>query len=119
MSPLEQQYVEDRQMRDAALVVLKADIDHLKASFSGKSMASTVGGRISEGAKDVLEVAKAQAQDNRGVVAALLGAILLYLARVPILDFLGMSKGDEHEADEAKDQHPDPGDGDQDGRAEP
>ena len=93
MSKLEQRFEEDRALRDAAKIVLLADLEHAKASFSGKGLAERVGDRIGDGAKDVFEVAKVQADDNRGIIAALIGAILLWLGREPLLDLLGF--GDE------------------------
>ena len=91
MSDLEQRFYEDRAMRDAARTVLLADLEHARASFSAKGIADRVGGRIGDGAKDVLEVAKEQADDNRGILAAIIGAILLWIAREPLLEILGLS----------------------------
>lgn len=82
---------EDRELRDAAKAVLLADLEHAKASFSAKGVATRIGGRIGDGAKDVLEVAKVQADDNRGVIAMLIGAIALWMGRTPILEILGLA----------------------------
>ena len=92
MSPIEQQFREDRALRDAAKAVLLADIEHARASLSVKGVADRVGGRIGDGAKDVFEAAKAQADDNRGILAALIGAVLLWLAREPIMELLGLAE---------------------------
>ncbi len=101
MSQAEQRLREDRAMRDAARAVLIADFEHTKATFSVKGMASRVGGRISDGAKDVVEVAKAQADDKPGVIAVLVGAIVLWLGREPLLEALGLVDPDETEDGEA------------------
>ena len=45
-----------------------------------------------EGAEEVFELAKDRADDNRGVIAVLIGALFLYLARQPILEILGLSE---------------------------
>jgi hypothetical protein len=91
MSRLEQQLREDRALRDAALTVLQADIALARTSFSGKGLADRVGGRIGDGAKDVLETAKTHADGNRGMLAALIGAMLLWIAREPIMAMLGLA----------------------------
>lgn len=91
MSPLEQQFLEDRALRDAAKAVLVADIEHARTSMTAKGVADRVGGRIGDGAKDVFEAARAQADDNRGILAALIGAVLLWLAREPIMELLGLA----------------------------
>ena len=96
MTRLPQRFIEDRAMRDAARAVLADDIEHLRAGLSEQSIASrvtsgvtgTITARIRTGARDVLAQAKAQAGDHKGVLAILLGAIILWLARGPILDWI-------------------------------
>lgn len=90
MSRLEDRLAQDRELRDAARAVLMADIELARTSFTPKGVANRVTGRIGDGAKDVFEVAKAQADDNRGIIAVLIGAILVWLAREPILEILGL-----------------------------
>ncbi|TRD09916.1 hypothetical protein FGU71_12995 [Erythrobacter insulae] len=91
MSKLDRQFYEDRALRDAAREVIEADISHAKLSLSGKSIAGRVTERIGDGAKDVFEVAKTHGEDHRGIIAALIGAIILWFARGPILEALGLS----------------------------
>ncbi|GMN01551.1 hypothetical protein [Erythrobacter sp. MTPC3] len=91
MSNVDQQFFEDRAIRDAARENLMADVAHVRASLSGAGIASRMFGRVGDGAKDVLEVAKDSAEDNRGIVAALVGAVLLWLSRGPIMDLLGLA----------------------------
>lgn len=96
MSHLPDQFIVDRALRDAARAVLTDDIDRLRANLSEEGIASrvssgvtsTISGRIRTGARDVLAQAKAQAGDHKGVLAVLLGAILLWIARGPILDWI-------------------------------
>jgi hypothetical protein len=93
MSALPQRFIEDRALRDAARAVLDEDIARLRASLGEQGVASrvtssigsTVTGRLKAGASDVLESAKETAIDNRGVIAVLVGAILLWLMRGPLL----------------------------------
>ncbi|MDJ0641365.1 MAG: hypothetical protein QNJ15_00975 [Erythrobacter sp.] len=94
MTKLPQQFVEDRALRDAARDVLMADIEHARNSISGKGIAARIGSRVGDGAKDVFEVAKGHADDNRGILAALVGAIVLFFAREPILEIFGITPED-------------------------
>lgn len=103
MTRLEQQFEEDRALRDAARYVLMADLAHAQASFSGKGIANRVGSRVGDGAKDVLEVAKGHADDHRGILAALIGAVILWFARAPILELLGFGSADQSESAEVPD----------------
>lgn len=90
---LPDRFTEDRRLRDAARAVLVEDIAHLRAKLGEEGIASrmssgvrsTITGRIRTGARDVLAQAKAQAGDHKGVLAVLVGAIILFLARGPIL----------------------------------
>ena len=101
MSKLADRYHEDKLLRDAALSVVKSDIEHLRENFSAKRAATRISSRIGLGAAEVLETAKEQAEDHRGIIAALIGAILLWFGRHPILDALGLSDPqDEHSDDE-------------------
>lgn len=110
MSKLERRLEQDRELRDSARAVLMADIDHARDSFSAKGVVTRVGSRIGDGAADVFETAKDQAGDNRGIIAALVGAILLWLGREPILEALGLSEpSQDDEAEPAAEQIP-PGD---------
>lgn len=104
MSKLDQQFFEDRQLRDAARAVFTAEISHARTSFSAKGVADRVGSRIGDGTKDVLEIAKVHADDNRGILAVIIGAVLLWFAHEPILEILGLADAqgntDEGDADQ-------------------
>ncbi|KWV92885.1 hypothetical protein [Erythrobacter sp. YT30] len=99
MSDLEQQFKEDRALRNAALAVLKSDVEHAKTALSGKAVAERVGNRVGDGAKDILEIAKGHADDNRGILAALIGALVLWFAREPLLEILGFGSASDNEVD--------------------
>jgi len=101
MTKLDPQFLEDKALRDAARAVLVADIDHARETFSAKGVATRVGERVGDGAKDVLEVAKTQADDNRGILAALIGAILLWIGRDTIFEILGFAEPDTEPAEQA------------------
>lgn len=72
-----------------------ADIAHAKTSLSAKGVANRLGSRIGDGAKDVIEVARVQADDKRGVLAILIGALVLWFTREPILNILGLGQSSE------------------------
>lgn len=113
MTRLPDRFVEDRALRDAARAVLAEDIAHLRASLSEEGIGArvtsgvtgTITSRIRTGARDVLAQARAQAGDHKGVLAILVGAIILWLARGPILDWIDdMAAAD---LDEEADPEPD------------
>lgn len=96
MTALPPRFIEDRALRDAARAVVDEDIAMLRASLGEQGVASrvsqsvgtTITGRIRAGASDVLDQAKQTASDNRGIIAVLVGAILLWLMRGPLLALL-------------------------------
>ena len=96
MNRLPQRFIEDRALRDAARAVLAEDIERLRANLGEEGIASrvssgvssTISSRIRSGARDVLAQARAQAGDHKGVLAVLVGAIILWFARGPILEWL-------------------------------
>lgn len=112
MTPLPDRFKEDRALRDAARAVLTEDLARLRGSLSEQGIASrvsssvstTITGRMKAGARDVLAQARAQASDHKGVLALLIGAIILFFARGPILDWLE----DSEEADDIEDAAPEP-----------
>ncbi|MDZ4275003.1 MAG: hypothetical protein U0995_03130 [Erythrobacter sp.] len=112
MTDLPDRYIEDRALRDAARAVVLADIERLRASIGEEGIASrvssgvssTISGRIRAGARDVLAQATAQASDHKGALALLLGAIILWFSRGPILDWLE----DFNSSDEDSEAEPDP-----------
>jgi hypothetical protein len=93
MTALPPRFIEDRALRDAARAVLEEDVARLRDSLEEEgvtsrvtsSVGTTITGRIRAGANDVLEQAKQAASDHRGVLSVLIGAILLWLMRGPLL----------------------------------
>ena len=99
-SRLERQMLEDRALRNAARALVQADVEHLKADLKGKSIGSRVADRMTEGAVDVFEEAVEVAEDNKGVLATLIAAVVLWFTRNPI-----MSLFDDRELDEELGDH--------------
>ncbi|QSB43840.1 hypothetical protein IDJ81_10810 [Tsuneonella flava] len=76
---------QDRAIRDAAKAVVTADIANIKADLAARSVGDRVADRISDSALGVFEEAIEVADNNKGALAALLGAIALWFARNPII----------------------------------
>lgn len=85
----------DRALRNAA----KSNFDANTAQVRADLAARGVGGRIVDIATGKAKAAASEAVDianeNRGVVAATLGALALWLARKPILSLFSREQGDE------------------------
>ncbi len=97
MNRLPDEFHEDRALRDAARAVLMADIEHARRSLSKEGLTNRVTGRIGDGAKDVIEVAKVQAEDKRGIIAGLIALLALWFARQPLLEIFGLAPISEDE----------------------
>lgn len=85
MSKLEQQFLEDRALRNAAKALLDADIARVKANLDDKSVGKRALDRAKDGAAEVFEQASIKADTNHGILVVLIGAIVLWFARNPIL----------------------------------
>lgn len=85
---IEKAMIEDRMLRDAARALVDADIANLRANYAARGIGDRVKDRLEDSAAVVLEEAVAVAEDNKGVIATLLAAIVLWFARHPILDFI-------------------------------
>ena len=101
MSPRRNRMIEDRFLRDSARAVVEADIQHLRNDLSHKGVGARAFDRLREGAVDVYEEAVDVASDNRGALAALGAAILVWFARHPIFSALGFESDEpDEDADE-------------------
>jgi hypothetical protein len=107
---LEVQLHADRALRDSARALIEADIDHIRADLASRGVGERIFDRIGEGAVDVFEEAVEVADNNRGVLATLLAAVVLWFARHPLLSLLTDDDGDDDEESGATEQ------GRQDGR---
>lgn len=84
--------LEDKYLRESARALIEADIEHLKSDFSHKSLGERALDRVREGATDLYDEAMDVADDNRGALAALVAAVVVWFARNPILDLLGFDR---------------------------
>ena len=89
--------LEDKYLRDYARALVEADIEHIKADFAHKGLGERAMDRMTEGAMDLYEEAIEVAEDNKGALAALVAAIVVWFARNPLLDLLGFENDEEEE----------------------
>ena len=83
-----EQLLEDRHVRDAARALVDADLKNLRADLAIRSVGERVGDRISSGASEVYDEAVGVAVDNKGALAAIIAALVLWFARNPIREAL-------------------------------
>ncbi|WP_095011025.1 hypothetical protein [Tsuneonella mangrovi] len=85
MSANERQMAEDKALRDAARALVMADVAHIKTDLAQRGIGARVADRIGDGAVDVFKEAVEVAEDNRGALAAIFGALVLWFSRNPIM----------------------------------
>lgn len=88
MSPSRARVLEDRHLRDAARALVAADIENLRADLAVKGIGERAMDRITESASEVYDEAIEVAADNKGALAAIVAALVLWFARHPILEAL-------------------------------
>ncbi|MEX0342721.1 MAG: hypothetical protein AB3N06_09045 [Erythrobacter sp.] len=91
MSDRRTRMIEDQYLRDSARALVEADIEHLKSDFANKTLGERAIDRMREGATDLYEEAIDVAEDNKGALAALVAAIVVWFARNPILEVFGLA----------------------------
>ena len=82
--------LEDKHLRDSARALIDADIKTLKSNFAHKGLGERALDRVREGATDLYDEALDVAEDNKGALAALIAAIVVWFARHPILELFGI-----------------------------
>ena len=101
MTERKAQMLADRHLRNSARALVEADIENLKADFNRKTLGERAFDRVREGALDVYEEAVEVADNNKGALAALIAAVVVWFARNPLLSLFGL--GDEGDgADEER-----------------
>lgn len=88
MTSRRERMIEDLHVRDAARALVEADVRHLRTSLSVKSIGERAVDRLAGGAGEVFEEAKDLASENKGVLAAIVAALVLWFAREPIHESL-------------------------------
>ena len=98
------QMLADRHLRNSARALVEADIENLKADFNQKTLGERAFDRVREGALDVYEEAIDVAENNKGALAALIAAIVVWFSRNPILSLLGIEESEEDEEPSTDDE---------------
>ena len=82
------QLAEAKALRNAARALVEADVARLRSAIDQRSIPARAMDRATEGAVDVFEQVSDAAARHKGVIAALIGAMALWLARHPLLALL-------------------------------
>ena len=94
--------LEDRYLRDSARALVEADVEHVKADLARKGLAARTFDTVKDGAVDLYEEAIDVAEDNKGALAALVAAVVVWFARHPLLDLFGLGEGDDSSEDDVE-----------------
>lgn len=84
MTNLKRQMREDKATRDAARALMEADVEHVKTLASSGHLKERASEQISDKGGEALKAAGNVADKNKGYITALVGAVILWLAREPI-----------------------------------
>jgi len=95
MSNLKHQMREDKAIRNAAKALLDADVAHVKNVFSRPSLTERAATNLNDSAHDVFDKASSAANDHKGFLAAIVGALLIWFARNPIVSLFEADDSDE------------------------
>jgi len=96
--------VEDKHLRDSARALVEADVEHIKADFANKGMAKRALFRLRENAGELYDEALDVADSNKGAVAAVFAALVVWFARNPLLDMVGLGIEQDDERTEPSDE---------------
>lgn len=96
--------LEDKHLRDSARALVEADVEHIKADFANKGMAKRALFRLRENAGELYDEALDVADSNKGAVAAVFAALVVWFARNPILDMVGLGVEQDDERTEPSDE---------------
>ena len=96
--------LEDKLLRDSARALVEADVEHIKADFANKGMAKRALFRLRENAGELYDEALDVADSNKGAVAAVFAALVVWFARNPLLDMVGLGIEQDDERTEPSDE---------------
>lgn len=95
MSDRLQRLAEDRAARNAAREIFQANLKNVVDDFETRGIGERIADRATREAREfsaqVLEVAK----DSKGVIAGVVAALVLWLCRAPIIDWVSGVFGNE------------------------
>ena len=90
----------DRALRDAARTLLSDDITRIRRGLEERSIPARALDRTTEGAVDLLEDLSRRASEHKGLIATVLAAFTLWLARNPLLDVIGAADNKNEETND-------------------
>ena len=96
--------LEDKHLRDSARALVEADVEHIKTDFANKGMAKRALFRLRENAGELYDEALDVADSNKGAVAAVFAALIVWFARNPLLDMVGLGIEQDDERTEPSDE---------------
>ena len=96
--------LEDKHLRNSARALVEADVEHIKADFANKGMAKRALFRLRENAGELYDEALDVADSNKGAVAAVFAALVVWFARNPLLDMVGLGIEQDDERTEPSDE---------------
>ncbi len=100
MTDLHSRMVADRHLRDAARALVEADVQNFRNNLRSENIANRALHRVKDSVSGLYDDAIDVAVDNKGIVAAVIAAIVVWLARTPILALFGFSQEEEEQDDD-------------------
>ena len=88
MSPQEHQLAQARAERDAARALFKTDLALVRADLRERGIGARIAARIGDSTLDMVDETIDYAEANKGPIAAVVAAIVVWFARGPIRDGL-------------------------------
>lgn len=79
---------EARTLRDSALALFRTDLALIKTDLRERGLGARIADRIGDGTLDIVDDAVDYAEENRGKIAAIVAAAMLWFARKPLLGAL-------------------------------
>lgn len=92
-----------RSARNSARARFDANLEQVKSDFSARSVGSRITGKLQEEAKATAIYALDVVRDNKGIVAGTLAAIVLWLFRNPIIEWIERHFGNSEQPEESAD----------------
>lgn len=109
MGRFAQQLIEDRATRDAARATFDVRLAQIRQDLDARGVGGRIADKLGHDALDAFDEAVEIANQNRGIVAGTIAAVMIWLFRSPIIAWveglLGIEdeSGDEKEAKRDRD----------------
>ena len=92
-----------RSARNDARKRFDACLEQVKSDFSARSIGSRITGKLQEDAKATADYALDVARDNKGIIAGTLVAVMLWLFRNPIIEWIERHFGSDEQPEASAD----------------